>query len=39
VTVLVSTLGTQAAVRGAAGVCVDRVLRDPVSYFPVLQLG
>ncbi|MDQ1702806.1 MAG: hypothetical protein QOF57_2058, partial [Frankiaceae bacterium] len=30
VTVLVSTLGTQAAVRGAAGVCVDRVLRDPV---------
>ena len=39
VSVLVSTLGTQAAVRGAAGVCVDRVLRDPVSYFPILQLG
>jgi len=39
VTVVVSTLGTQAAVRGAAGVCVERVLRDPVAYFPALQLG
>ena len=38
VRVVVSTLGTQAAVRGAAGVCVDRVLRDPVSYFPALQM-
>ncbi|MCU1678109.1 MAG: transcriptional regulator [Frankiales bacterium] len=39
VKVIVSTLGTQAAVRGAAGVSVDRVIRDPVAYFPSLQLG
>ena len=39
VTVLVSTLGTQAAVRGAAGVCVNRALQDPVSWFPALQGG
>jgi predicted NBD/HSP70 family sugar kinase len=37
VEVVVSTLAGQAAVRGAAGVSVDRVLSDPVAYFPALQ--
>jgi predicted NBD/HSP70 family sugar kinase len=37
VELVVSTLAGQAAVRGAAGVSVDRVLGDPVAYFPALQ--